>query len=163
MQNKVVHILAKTFNALGAVAVRFNFRGVGKSEGEFDHGQGEGEDLRAVVDFIKAQSGDSPLWLAGFSFGAFVALRMHGQLHPARLLLVAPPINLYSEITTIKVVTNDWLLVQGGGDDVVPAELVRRWGNTQANNPSLIWDDEAGHFFHGKLTWLQDQILQYWQ
>lgn len=162
LQNKVVHILAKTFAEMGAKVVRFNFRGVGKSQGSFDHGVGEQQDLQAVADFLRAQSPESPLWLAGFSFGAYVAVMAHTALQPARLVLVAPPVDMFPAIKTQQVVTRDWLLIQGGADEIVRANNVKRWGDGQAITPHLIWLDEAGHFFHGQLTHLQERIRQYW-
>ncbi len=75
MHNKVVHTLARTFTAAGIAALRFNFRGVGDSAGAYDEGDGETEDALAAVAFAHDRTGDVPLWLAGFSFGASVALR----------------------------------------------------------------------------------------
>lgn len=162
MQNKVVHILEKTFNQLGARSVRFNFRGVGKSQGQFDAGEGEGDDLRAITNWMRSHSPASPLWLAGFSFGAFVALRMHEALQPQRLLVVAPPVDMYPQLKTIHVVTKDWILVQGEQDEVVSAHAVKDWAQSQPHQPGLLWHDAAGHFFHGKLTWLQQQVVSLW-
>ena len=93
LQNKVVHILAKSFLHLGAQVVRFNFRGVGQSEGEFADGLGEQDDLLAVVQWCRQNWPDATLWLAGFSFGAFVAIMAHEKIAPQRLVLVAPPTN----------------------------------------------------------------------
>lgn len=162
LQNKVVHILAKTFAAMGARVARFNFRGAGKSAGHFDHGEGEQADLLAVTAYLQQPSPDSPLWLAGFSFGAYVALSAHTRLQPQRLAVVAPPVDMYPAIKSIQVRTPDWLLIQGGADEVVAAESVKHWANTQAVPPQFIWLADSGHFFHGKLTEVQQQILQHW-
>ena len=162
LQNKVVHILTKSLAELGAKVARFNFRGAGQSQGQFDHGQGEQQDLLAVAEFLRATSPGSPLWLAGFSFGAYVALGAHAQLEPARLALVAPPVDMYPAIKSIQVMTEDWLLVQGGRDEIVSAESVQQWAKGQAIPPQWIWLEEAGHFFHGQLTTLQQQIHQHW-
>jgi len=162
LQNKVVHILAKTFATMGAKVLRFNFRGAGKSQGGFDHGAGEQDDLVSVTDWLRAQSASSPLWLAGFSFGAFVSLQAHRQLQPARLLVVAPPVDMYPVIRDIEVSTRDWVLIQGQQDEVVNANDVRTWADAQTIAPHRIWLDDAGHFFHGKLNEVQHLILQHW-
>jgi alpha/beta superfamily hydrolase len=162
LQNKVVHILAKSLAELGAKVVRFNFRGAGQSQGQFDHGLGEQQDLLAVAEHLRMTADNSPLWLAGFSFGAYVALAAHQQLQPERLALVALPVDMYPAIKSIQVATQDWLLVQGGKDEVVDADAVRQWAQGQGLPPYWIWLEEAGHFFHGRLTHIQTQIHQHW-
>ena len=89
LQNKVVHTLARGFGELGARSVRFNFRGVGRSSGVYDNGMGETEDLLAVIAWVRARRPRDRLWLAGFSFGAYVALRASVRFDPAQLVLVA--------------------------------------------------------------------------
>ena len=86
MHNKVVTMTARALRELGATTVRFNFRGVGQSEGVFDEGKGELDDLRAVAAWVRQQRADAVLWLAGFSFGAYVALRAAAELQPAMLV-----------------------------------------------------------------------------
>ena len=94
MDNKVVTTLAKTFVELGFVALRFNFRGVGDSAGEFDSGNGEVEDVLAIVRHAQQEYGDLPLILSGFSFGGYVQARaaQHLHPHPHRLVLIAPAV-----------------------------------------------------------------------
>lgn len=162
LHNKVVHILAKTFTEMGAKVVRFNFRGVGMSQGRFDHGEGEQQDLLAVADYLRAEAEEAPLWLAGFSFGAYVAVMAHRQLQPARLVLAAPPVDMYPAMKAQQIVTADWILIQGGADEIVSADAVRQWADGQGIPPYLIWLDAAGHFFHGQLTYLQERIRQHW-
>src|SRR5690606_28086803 len=91
MHNKVVTMVARALRELGATTVRFNFRGTGDSEGEFDHGVGEREDLRAVVEWVRATHPGHALWLAGFSFGSFVTLSSAAELQPDALVSIAPP------------------------------------------------------------------------
>ena len=91
MHNKVVVMAARSLRELGAVTVRFNFRGTGASAGLFDHGDGEVDDLRAVVAWVRAQRPGTQLWLAGFSFGAYVSLRASDSLQPDALVSIAPP------------------------------------------------------------------------
>lgn len=162
LTNKVVHILASAMNRLGAVAVRFNFRGVGRSEGGFDNMVGELDDLRAVVSWVRRQRPDAPLWLVGFSFGAQVALKMHAELDARRLLVVAPPLSLYGT-ADLPPVAIPWLVVQGGEDEVIDAGQVRDWLAQQTDNPpQQIWLAEAGHFFHGRLNEVRDAVVEHW-
>jgi alpha/beta superfamily hydrolase len=157
LQNKVVHMLAKGFNDLGLVTVRFNFRGVGKSEGEFDHGVGESQDLETIAEYIRQQTGNDRLWLAGFSFGAYVAARSYQAVRAERLLLVAPSVTLYSmdEINDIEI---PWTVIQGSEDEVIDPAAVRAWLQIQRQPPTLHWLEGAGHFFHGRLNELREIV-----
>ena len=124
MSNKVVHILAKTFAEMGAFTVRFNFRGVGKSAGEFDHGKGESEDLQNLLTQLMQWRPGAPIWLAGFSFGAYVAMRAmstQSNIKVEKLLLVAPPVSMY-EFDDLPEITIPWVVIQGGLDEVIEAE-----------------------------------------
>ena len=162
MTNKVVHILAKSFNELDAITVRFNFRGVGKSAGKYDEGIGEAEDLQTLVDELKKWRPQAPILLAGFSFGAYVTTRAQGNIQPEKVLLVAPPINMYpfEELDEIDV---PWIVIQGGQDEVIDANAVKSWVLERPNQPQLIWMEESGHFFHGKLNEVKELLLNAWQ
>ena len=162
LTNKVVHILARTFAELGAQVLRFNFRGVGNSQGEFDQGAGEQDDLLAVVDYLRQHHPQSPLWLSGFSFGAVVALGAHARIAPQRLLVVAPAVDMYPQLAEVQVTTPGWVLVQGAQDEVVAPRAVMDWAGMQAIKPRLLWLEEAGHFFHGQLTKLNERIKVTW-
>lgn len=163
LTNKVVHILASTMNRLGATAVRFNFRGVGRSEGEFDNMVGEQDDLRAVVDWVREHYPGAPLWLGGFSFGAQVALKMHAQVGAERLLVAAPPLSLYGS-DDLPEIAIPWLVIQGSEDEVIDAGQVRDWVERQSHNPPrLIWLDGAGHFFHGRLNEVREAVISEWE
>ncbi len=157
MSNKVVHILAKSFIEQQAITVRYNFRGVGQSEGEHDQGRGEAEDLQWLASQIRQNRPDAPLWLAGFSFGAYVTTRAQAQIQAERLVLVAPPVSMYDfdELEAIRV---PWCVIQGGQDEVISAEAVRHWVQQHANPPKLVWLDDASHFFHGKLNDIKDAL-----
>ncbi len=158
LNNKVVHQLAKTFAALGAVCLRFNFRGVGESEGEYDKGRGELQDLLAVVAWARARWPELPLWLGGFSFGGFIALQGARQLAPQRLVTVAPAVN-YCPDSSLNLSGISWLLIQGDADDIVPAEQVTGWLAGQEVQPQLVLLEGAGHFFHGRLNDLKQAII----
>lgn len=162
MHNKVVYILAKSFHQLGVASLRFNFRGVGQSAGEFDQGNGEQEDVLAVVAWLRTHYPASPLWLSGFSFGGVVSLMVHEQIAPVRLLLVAPALALYPAAQDKQVQTADWILVQGGQDELVSPEMISDWLRQQTIKPRLIWLDQAGHLFHRYLNQIQAQVISAW-
>jgi alpha/beta superfamily hydrolase len=161
MTNKVVHILAKSFSELGAITVRFNFRGVGKSEGKYADGIGEAEDLQVLVAKLKQWRLQAPIWLAGFSFGAYVTVRAQATIQAEKLLLVAPPVSMYP-FTELAEITVPYIVIQGGQDEVIDATAVKTWVSEQPNKPQLIWMEEAGHFFHGKLNDVKESLLQAW-
>jgi len=161
MSNKVVHIIATSFTDMGIPTLRFNFRGVGQSQGRFDHGRGEVDDLIAVTEWFKHHYPDAPLWLAGFSFGAFVAYQTQHRLDAERLLLIAPPINMY-DFGEADPVTIPWMVMQGGKDDLVPAQEVSKWVHQQPNPPQFEWIADAGHFFHGRLNKIRDSVTEAW-
>ena len=160
LQNKVVHMLAKSFNDNGLTTVRFNFRGVGKSQGEFAHGEGESDDVAVIADTIRQQF--DTIWLAGFSFGAYVAAKAYQAIQAERLLLVAPSVTLYSmdHIDNIQI---PWSVIQGSEDEIIDPAAVKAWLALQQQAPALHWVEGAGHFFHGRLNDLRDIIQQDWQ
>ena len=161
MENKVVTTLAKTFVELGFVALRFNFRGVGNSEGEFDSGNGEVEDVLSIVRHAQQEYGGLPLILAGFSFGGYVQARAAQHLHPHRLVLIAPAVGRsvpsFKNSTGMPPVRHDTLLVHGELDEVVPLADVLEWARP-LHLPVVVLP-EAGHFFHGQLNQLKQIVL----
>jgi alpha/beta superfamily hydrolase len=160
MDNKVTHTIARSMMECGAPAFRFNFRGVGASGGKFDNGRGEADDLAAVVSEGRRRYPAADLWLGGFSFGAFVALRAAHDLAPVKLIAVAPPVARF-ELGTVANPDCDWLLAQGDTDDVVPAEAVLAWAAEQPRKPRLHVLAGAGHFFHGRLHELKPLLLDF--
>ena len=154
MDNKVVTTLAKTFVELGFVALRFNFRGVGSSGGTFDEGDGEVEDVLAVVRHARQEYGDLPLILSGFSFGGYVQARAAAELHPQQLVLVAPAVVRFA----MPDVPANTLLIHGDLDEVVALSDVMQWARPQ-HLPVVVLPG-AGHFFHGRLTQLKQIVLQ---
>jgi alpha/beta superfamily hydrolase len=153
MENKVVTTLAKTFVELGFVALRFNFRGVGGSEGEFDDGDGEVEDVLAVVRYALREYGDLPLILSGFSFGGYVQACAAQQLHPLRLVLVAPAVGRFA----MPHVQHNTLLIHGDQDEVVPLADVLHWARPQ-QLPIVVLPG-VEHFFHGRLNQIRQIVL----
>ena len=153
--NKVVTTLAKAFFALGYVAARPNFRGVGASAGRHDEGRGETDDMLAVAAHLRSRFGGLPLVLAGFSFGAFVQTRVAKHLEAQGLVLVGPAVGRFPAET----VPPDTLVIHGEQDDVVPLAAVLDWARPQ--NLPVVVVPGGEHFFHGRLTQLADLVLRY--
>lgn len=162
MHNKVVSTLAKAFTDSGYIALRFNFRGVGSSEGSYDSGQGELQDALAVCAWTKQARPQARLSLAGFSFGAWVALRAAEQCPPAVMVSIAPPVGFRS-FDDVQHPLCPWLAIQGEADEVVSTETVLAWLRMQSPPPKIIVMPETGHFFHRKLLPLREQITGYLQ
>jgi alpha/beta superfamily hydrolase len=165
MDNKVTHVVARAMMECGAPAFRFNFRGVGASGGSFDNGRGEAGDLAAVVAEGRRRFPGAALWLGGFSFGAFVALRAARDLSPQKLVAVAPPVARF-ELGSVVHPDCDWMLAQGDADEVVPAKEVLAWAAEQPDTPDgkrprVHVLAGAGHFFHGRLHELKPLVLDF--
>jgi hypothetical protein len=157
MNNKVVTTLARTFGDLGLRTGRFNFRGVGKSDGSYDAGIGETDDLLAVVNWVKQNYPDDDLWFAGFSFGSYVAARAATEIAVAQLVTVAPPV-INFDFLSLKPITCPWLIVQGDQDEIVSPQAVFDWIETLNPKPILIRMPGSSHFFHGQLMELRRQL-----
>ncbi|MCX7137316.1 MAG: alpha/beta fold hydrolase [Proteobacteria bacterium] len=153
--NKVVTTLARTFYALGFVALRPNFRGVGASTGIHDEGRGETADLIAVVRYAQEKYGPLPLTCAGFSFGSFVQTRVAKELKPDQLVLVAPAVNRFAT----EEVAAGALVIHGEVDDVVPLSAVLDWARPQ--NLPVVVVPGGEHFFHGRLHIIQQIVTRH--
>jgi uncharacterized protein len=161
MQNKVVHTAARAMQEAGAATVRFNFRGVGRSEGDYDDGRGELDDALAVVAWARDRFACDALWLGGFSFGAAVALQAAVRgARPARLVTIAPPVGRII-VQPVARPRCEWLIVQGDRDELVDLGDVRDWAAGYDPPPELLVVPDAEHFFHGKLVELRAGILQF--
>ena len=145
MDNKIVTTLVKTFTELGFIAVRFNFRGVGESTGVYDEGNGEVDDVHAIVTYAYQEFGKLPLILSGFSFGGYVQARAAEKLHPAKLVLIAPAVGRFA----MPHVPANTLVIHGEMDEVVALNDVLDWARPQQLPIVLV--PEATHFFHGLL------------
>ncbi|MCV2360126.1 alpha/beta fold hydrolase [Paucibacter sp. TC2R-5] len=159
MDNKVVQTLARALVQLGYRAVRFNFRGIGKSEGTWDAGQGEVDDALAVLAAFRES--DEAFVLAGFSFGAFVtsqaAQRLPDGQVAERLILVGPATSRFDTAP----VPAETLVIHGEVDDVVPLASVLDWARPQSLPVVVV--PGVGHFFHGQLPLLKNIIVRNWQ
>jgi uncharacterized protein len=156
LDNKVVQTLARALVQLGYTSVRFNFRGVGASQGSWDEGRGEVDDALAVVAAHRVSA--LPLVLGGFSFGGYVASQAALKLsNPAeRLVLVGPAVQSFA----VANVPADTLVIHGETDDVVPLAAVFDWARPQALPVTVL--PGAGHFFHGQLPVLKHIVLSAW-
>lgn len=159
MDNKVVYTLARALQVSGVATLRFNFRGVGASEGTYDEGAGETQDAAAAADWGAVRWPDRRLVLAGFSFGAYVALRLALARETARLITVAPPVGRF-DFSGLHAPACPWLVVQGDADDVVDPGAVIDWVGRQHPKPELLLVPGVGHFFHGHLGELRDAVMQ---
>jgi uncharacterized protein len=153
LDNKVVQTLARALVELGYAAWRPNFRGVGRSEGGYDEGRGEVEDLAAVLAYLGARQ---PV-LAGFSFGAAMQARLATRIAPQRLVLVGIAVNHF-EAPAVPAAT---LLIHGENDETVPIAAVRDWAKPQ--RLPVIVVPGADHFFHHKLPELRAAVTSHWQ
>lgn len=161
--NKVVHTLSRAMNDLGIPAIRFNFRGVGASEGKYADGIGEADDALAVVDWAAQRWPEAGLCLLGFSFGGMVAARAALTAGPEQLVTVAPAANRMAALLEGRQPRCPWLIVQGDADDVVDCGEVVDWVNQLEPGPQLIVVPDTGHFFHGRLTILRQIVVDHMQ
>jgi hypothetical protein len=158
LDNKVAQTLARAFVQLGYRAVRFNFRGVGASAGEWGHGPGEVDDALAVIGAFREPA--RPLALGGFSFGAYVASQAAARLpdgaRAERLVLVGPAVRNFE----MAAVPQDTLVIHGEIDDVVALSDVLDWARPQVLPITVV--PGTGHFFHGHLTLLRQLVVGAW-
>ena len=156
LDNKVVQTLARAFVQLGWRSVRFNFRGVGASQGAWDDGVGEIDDTLAVIAAHRAVA--EPFMLAGFSFGAYVAshaaARLPDDAKPRRMVLVGAS-TLRQPMANVP---GDTVVIHGETDDVVPLAATLAWARPQAL-PVIVFPG-VGHFFHGQLGMLKNWVVQ---
>jgi uncharacterized protein len=157
MHNKVVTMVSRSLVELGLSTVRFNFRGVGNSQGEYDDGNGETDDVAAIATWLRRERPDDALWLAGFSFGSYVALRAAQALAPQQLIQIAPPVGRWA-FDAITLPDCPWLVVQGEADEVVDPAAVFAWIAALAKPPQLVRMPDTSHFFHRRLMDLRGAI-----
>ena len=162
MDNKVAQTLARTFVALGYVAARINFRGVGASEGVHDHGHGETDDMLLLMAHMQAQHPGLPVALGGFSFGTFVQAQLQQRLIAAgtpaeRLVLIGAAAGKWA----MPAIPADTILIHGELDETIPLQAVFDWTRTQ--DIPVIVIPGADHFFHRKLQHIKRLVVDLWQ
>jgi len=162
MENKVAQTLARTFVTLGYAVARFNFRGVGESEGVYDDGRGEVDDMAIMYEHMRARYPDLPITLSGFSFGTFVqaqfALRLEAEGRaPERLVLVGTAAGKWP----MPPVPQDTILIHGELDDTITMQQVFDWARPLDIPVTII--PGADHFFHRKLGHIKNLVVQLWR
>ena len=160
MHNKVAHTLARAFVRSGFEVLRFNFRGTEQSEGVFDNGIGELDDALAALHWLSDRHPDLPIWLAGFSFGAAMAVKA-AVIEPVDgLISVAPAISRFASGLETQPQC-PWLIVQGDEDELVDIEETVEWVDGLEPGPELLVLEGAEHFFHGRLTELREAVMSF--
>lgn len=158
MRNKVVYWMARAFEETGCHVLRFNFRGVERSEGAWAEGAGEIEDAAAALDWLRARHPDVPLWMAGFSFGCYAGLAAaHRAPDVRRMFAVAPAVHLY-DFSFLDDDPRPLSIVQGDADEIVPVAAVRAWAERHSN-VRLHLIPGAGHFFPGHMEEMTRALL----
>jgi alpha/beta superfamily hydrolase len=152
LHNKVVYQAAKALDRQGIPVLRFNFRGAGQSEGRHDRGRGEQDDVRASLDFLAAEFGAKPVLLAGFSFGAWVGLRVgcrDGRV--AKMIGIGMPVN-NSDVSYLKSCGKTKLFVHGSLDEHGDVNRVKEMVAELPGKNQLVVVDGVNHFFAGKIA-----------
>jgi alpha/beta superfamily hydrolase len=162
MHNKVVTTTCKAFQQLGVGTIRFNYRGVGLSEGNYGEGIGEIADLLAVVEWLKQQSPGHAIWLGGFSFGGYVAYSAANEIGAKQLLSIAPGVTRFPVLTKQEPAM-PWVIIQGEADEIIEPEAVYSWASQHEAHYELIKLPEVGHFFHGRLVELRQLLIELYQ
>lgn len=160
MHNKVVHTLSRTHARLGFAALRFNFRGTEGSEGAYDEGRGEVGDALAAAAWLRDEYPGLPVWIAGFSFGAAMAIKAAQRESFAGLVSVAPAVSRFAADPSPQP-DCPWLIVQGDEDELVDVEETIDWVNSLEPGPELVVLDGVEHFFHGRLVDLREIVTAF--
>lgn len=166
MNNKVTYSLFRSFADSGFSTLRFNFRGVGRSEGKYDHGEGELSDAAACLDWLQTQNPEpSQCWVAGFSFGAWIAMQLLMRRPELdNFVAVAPPANKY-DFSFLAPCPVSGLILQGTNDDIVPKEASSKLASKLSQQRGLHIDYRlvpgADHFFENKLRDMTQHVNEY--
>lgn len=157
MENKVVTTLSKGLNECGIATLRLNFRGVGKSGGQFDKGVGESKDVLKIIEQLKHETDIRTCLLLGFSFGAYVMYRVACQCPHDLLISIAPAVN-HGDFKAFDVVPTPWYVLVAGADEIVPEKDILSWYESVEPKPIIKTFEGTSHFFHGKLIELKKAV-----
>ena len=166
MNNKIVYDLFYMFQKRDFTTLRFNFRGIGRSQGEFDHGTGELSDAAAALDWVQSLHPDSKsCWVAGYSFGAWIGMQLlMRRPEISGFISVAPPANMY-DFTFLAPCPASGLVVQGAADDIVPQESVKKLVDKLSHQRGITIDyrlvEGANHFFTGQIEEMIGHVDDY--
>jgi len=158
MHTKVVFQGAKALSRIGCAVLRFNFRGVGRSAGEWDEGRGELDDFRAASEFMAARYPDVELWAAGFSFGSRIAMTSGaGDDRICTLIGIAPPVDRY-DFGEVLQSTKPKFIIHGERDELIPLKAVREFYARLQEPKELVEIDRANHLFDGQASEVGDAL-----
>ena len=158
MHTKVVFQGAKALTRIGCAVLRFNFRGVGRSAGTWDEGQGEKQDYQAALDYFARRYPDAELWAAGFSFGSYVAMTCGAtDDRVCTLIGIAPPVDRY-DYGVVKTSTKAKFIIHGERDELIPLRSVRAFYAQCAEPKELVEIDRATHLFDGQASEVGDTL-----
>jgi alpha/beta superfamily hydrolase len=158
MHTKALYQAAKAMPRIGVAALRFNFRGVGRSTGTFDSGPGEKDDFRAALSYVEQRFPDLPIWAAGMSFGSWIALTVGAEDPRVSLLLaVAPPIDRY-DFDVLKTSTLPKFIVHGENDELISIKEIRKFYAQIPEPKELVTIEDANHLFEGKTSLVGEAV-----
>ena len=158
MNNKVVTTLARTFKELNIPSLRFNFRGVGRTEGIYDAGLGESEDMVLLANKLLQEQPNTHLMFAGFSFGSYVAYRAAAECPHELLISIAPPVHHY-DFNEFELNSAPWIIAVGEEVELVAVQDVLDFIDQSTADITLLKFANTSHFFHGKLIELKSRLL----
>lgn len=158
MHTKALYQAAKALPRIGVAALRFNFRGVGRSAGVFDAGPGEKDDFRAAIDFISGRFPKLPIWAAGMSFGSWVAMTTGAEDPRVSLLLgIAPPVDRY-DFDILRTCPLPKFIVHGESDELISIKEIRKFYAQIPEPKELVTIEDASHLFEGKTSLVGDAV-----
>lgn len=160
MHNKVVYRIARGLRRSGCVVLRFNYRGVNRSEGSYDEGEGEMQDARAALDYLRSRYPELPFTLAGFSFGSRIALRIGCAGTGARRVIAAGFPTIYRDRSYLDGCTVPRVFVQSTRDQYGPVSEIQPFVESLPEPKKLILVEAQDHFFAGALPELEEQIYR---
>ncbi len=163
MNNKVVTTIEKAMQMLGLTTLCFNYRGVGNSAGEYGHYTGEIADAKSVLAWLRAQRPNSQYWLAGFSFGAFIAASVANTDHNIAELLSIAPVLKHSDYLALTNIHANWHIVAGDSDDFVSTSELDVFLTEHPLAPSLHIVPTCEHFFHSQLITFREHLLHHYK
>jgi alpha/beta superfamily hydrolase len=158
MHTKALYQAAKAMPRIGVAALRFNFRGVGRSGGVFDAGPGEREDFLAAVSFVSERFPDIPVWAAGMSFGSWIAMTAGAADPRVSLLLgIAPPVDRY-EFDALRTCTLPKFIIHGESDELISIKEIRKFYSQLPEPKELVTIEDANHLFEGKTSLVGEAV-----
>lgn len=160
MNNKVVHTVSRAFHHCGYATLRFNYRGVGASEGEYGNYSGEIDDALSIIKWIHHVLPNYKVVLSGFSFGAYVATSVSKHIKSKALITVAPAVN-HKDFRTLLPINCPWLIIHGDKDELVPIQAIKEFHTLIQEPHEFKILHNSDHFFHHNLIQLRTQIEEY--